>query len=138
MAMLREDFRPPTQQDIEKAQEAAIQLSHDGILNPSLVPPIALKLIQNILDELSHGNMVAVQKIEQFLSTTEAAELLNVSRPYVIKLLNEGKLPFHTVGSHRRIRYDELMQYKKKQEEQSYQLMAELQAEAQELNMGYE
>lgn len=126
----------PTEQDIRQAAEAVGQLN-GGTLDMGSVPEIAVHLFRDVLSEIALGNMVSVQRVERHLTTTEAAEFLNVSRPYIIKLLNEGKLPFHLVGSHRRVRYEELVAYKKKQDERSYQLMAELQAEGQELNMGY-
>jgi len=137
MSVTRYDTHPPTSQDVERIQEAVRLLSNGGVLDTSSVPPLARDLLVDVLVKFAKGHTLAIQVKDQYLTTTEAAEVLNVSRPFVSKLLNEGKLPFKTVGTHRRIRFDELMQYKQQQDERSNQLMAELQAEAQELDMGY-
>ena len=65
------------------------------------------------------------------------ADYLNVSRPYVISLLEQGKIPFHKVGSHRRIRLEDVAEYKQRQMATSYAAMAELQAQAEDLNMEF-
>ncbi|HEX5324920.1 MAG TPA: excisionase family DNA-binding protein, partial [Capsulimonadaceae bacterium] len=62
---------------------------------------------------------------------------LNVSRPYLVRLLEEGKLPFRKVGEHRRIAFKDLQAYKERQRQQSIEVMARLQEEAQELDLGY-
>jgi len=71
------------------------------------------------------------------MTTSEAADYLNVSRPYVITLLEQGKIPFHKVGSHRRIRLEDVADYKKLQVATSYAAMEELQAQAEDLNMEF-
>jgi len=90
------------------------------------VPTAALHLLVNILDEFASGNAVEVVPIHSKLTTQEAANLLNVSRPYLIKLLEEGKLPFHYVGSHRRIRFDDLIAFREEQDRKSEEAMTEL------------
>jgi len=137
MATTIREAQAPSREDMVQAADASDQLT-EGTLDLKAVPALALKLFGDILHELAQGHRVELRTVEEYLSTNEAADFLNVSRPYVIKLLNEGKLPFQMVGTHRRIRYDELLEYKRKQDERSYELMAELQAEAQEMNMGYE
>ncbi len=72
------------------------------------------------------------------LTTQEAADLLNVSRPYLVRLLEEGALPFHKTGKHRRVRFRDVMKYKQQGDKTSVDAMAELAAQAQELGMGYD
>lgn len=102
------------------------------------LPTSALRLLVDILAELADGNAVKVVPIHAELTTQEAADLLNVSRPHLVKLLEEGALPFHKTGKHRRIRFADLMQFKAERDRSSEQAMEELVRQAQELNMGYE
>ena len=71
-------------------------------------------------------------------ATDSQAELLNVSRPFLQKLLETGKIPFHKVGTHRRVRKRDLDAYKEKRNRESHRLLDELVAEAQELELGYD
>lgn len=72
------------------------------------------------------------------LTNQEAADLLNVSHYYLVRLLETGKLPFHKTGRHRRIRFNDLMAYKQLREERGTQVMESLAVDAQELKIGYE
>jgi len=71
------------------------------------------------------------------MSTQEAAVLLNVSRPFLIKLLEKGEIPFHKVGTHRRIHFLDLLHFKAKADKASQKALDELVQQAQELDMGY-
>jgi len=99
------------------------------------VPTAALNLLVKILDQFASGNAVEVVPIHAELTTQEAADLLNVSRPYLIKLLEEGKLPFHYAGSHRRLFFEDVMAYRDESFRKSQEAMAELAQQAQELGM---
>ena len=101
------------------------------------VPASAIRLLQRILVEMSHGNAVSVIPTQAELTTQQAADLLNVSRPFLIKLLDNGQLPYRTVGEFRRVRFDDLMAYKQKDDTARAAVLAQLTAEAQELEMGY-
>lgn len=102
------------------------------------LPTSALRLLVDILAELADGNAVKVVPVHAELTTKEAADLLNVSRPHFVKLLEDGVLAFHRTGKHRRVRFADLMQYKEARERASEQAMAELAQQSQELGMGYE
>ena len=72
------------------------------------------------------------------LTAQEAADIINVSRPILVQLLERGEIPYHNVGTHRRIRYDDLMLYKENAESAKRQAIDELVAQAQTLGMGYD
>jgi excisionase family DNA binding protein len=102
------------------------------------LPTSALRLLMDVLAELAQGNAVQVVPVHAELTTQEAADLLNVSRPHLVSLLETGRLPFHKTGKHRRVRFEDLMTYKTKRDDASAAAMAELAAQAQDLKMGYE
>jgi excisionase family DNA binding protein len=102
------------------------------------LPTSALRLLVDILSELSEGNAVKVVPIHAELTTQEAADLINVSRPHLVKLLESGDLPFHRAGKHRRVRFSDLMAYKVARAKASVEAMEQLAAQAQALQMGYE
>ncbi|WP_250450881.1 helix-turn-helix domain-containing protein [Caballeronia sp. ATUFL_M2_KS44] len=102
------------------------------------LPTSALRLLIDILAELADGNAVRIVPVHAELTTQEAADLLQVSRPHLVKLLEAQALPFHKTGKHRRIRFADLMRYKAEREQGSEEAMAALARQAQELGMGYE
>lgn len=106
--------------------------------HPVELPTTALRLLVDILSELAEGNAVKVVPLQAELTTQEAANLLNVSRPHLIKLLQTHSLPHHTTGKHRRIKLADLMCFKAERERASQQAMRALARQAQELGMGYE
>jgi excisionase family DNA binding protein len=102
------------------------------------LPAFALRLLDEILSELAMGNAVKVVPIHAELTTQEGADMLNVSRPHLVKLLDENVIPHTKVGRHRRVKFADLMDYKQRRTAESRQAMDELAAQAQELRMGYE
>src|ERR1700723_72689 len=78
------------------------------------IPASAARLLVQILDEMSRGNAVKIIPVHAELTTQEAADLLNVSRPTLIQMLDAGALEYRKVGTHRRIRVDSLMAHKRK------------------------
>lgn len=101
------------------------------------VPVSAIRLLADILNQTAQGNAVSLVPIGHTLTTQQAADLLNVSRPYLVKLLEAGKISFTKVGRHRRIKYEDLLAYMDKSDEISRQAVDELSKQAQELGMGY-
>lgn len=103
-----------------------------------VLPTSALRLLVDILGELAIGNAVKVVPVHAELTSQEAADLLNVSRPHLVKMLEEGAIPFTKTGRHRRIRFSDLMAFKQRRDEESQEAMEALAQQAQELGMGYE
>ncbi|HYI93081.1 MAG TPA: helix-turn-helix domain-containing protein [Bryobacteraceae bacterium] len=77
------------------------------------LPSAAVKLLLRILEEMARGNAVTLIPLHAELTTQEAADMLNISRPTLIQLLNEAKIKFRRVGTHRRISFESLMEYKR-------------------------
>lgn len=102
------------------------------------LPTSALRLLVDISAELAEGNAVKIVPVHAELMTQQAADLLGVFRPHLVKVLEDGELPFHKTGKHRRVRFDDLMQFKARRDQISEHAMAELAEQAQELGMGYE
>jgi len=102
------------------------------------LPTSALRLLVDILSEFAEGNAVKVVPIHAELTTQEAADMLSVSRPHLVKLLESGALAFHKTGKHRRIRFADLMVFKTEQDRASSQAMETLAKQAQELELGYD
>ena len=92
----------------------------------------------DILAQLFDGNAVKVVPIHAELTTQEAADILNVSRPHLVKLLEDGQLAFHRTGKHRRVRFADLIAFKERRDEASQLAMEALAQQAQELGIGYE
>ena len=103
-----------------------------------VLPTSALRLLVDILGELALGNAVKVVPVHAELTSQEAADLLNVSRPHLVKMLEDGAIPFTKTGRHRRVRFSDLMAFKQRRDEQSQEAMEALVQQAQELGMVYD
>jgi excisionase family DNA binding protein len=138
----------PTKADSSLAKVSSQQLSAhlgDGGLRLELktgatskelvLPPSALSLLVRILTEMGQGNAVTVTPILAELTTQQAADLLNVSRPHVVKLLDEGAIPSRKVGSHRRVELEDLLVYKRDFLSKRHAALDELQALSRELDL---
>lgn len=101
------------------------------------LPPRVLRMIADLLGALAQGKAVAIMPKELDVTTQEAATFLNVSRPYVIGLLEANKIPYHKVGTHRRIRFEDLVRYKEERKLASDHAMQALVDQAQEFGLGY-
>jgi excisionase family DNA binding protein len=101
------------------------------------VPPRVLRLFADMLGRMSQRQPIALVPYKYELSTQEAAAILNVSRPFVVKELEAGRIPFRKVGTHRRILFEDLTTYQDASRKTSEQALRALAHEAQDLNMGY-
>jgi excisionase family DNA binding protein len=98
------------------------------------VPASALRVFLHPLGEMSQGNAGTLIRTHAERISQQAAERLNVLRPYLVKLPDEGKIPCWTVGKYRRVRPDDLLADKRKDDEARAKILDPLQAEAQELD----
>ncbi len=122
------------------AQSESISVRIGGDDEPHEVvtlPVSALRLMTQVLEQMARGNVVALMPVGREISTFEAADILNVSRPYLIKLLETGEIPFRRVGTHRRVSLRDLLEYKRADDTKRSARLDDLTAEAQELDMGY-
>lgn len=101
------------------------------------IPAVAFRMLEMILSEMAQGHAVALSPVDREVTTQKAADLLNVSRPHLIKLLEAGRIPFRKIGSHRRIRVADVLEYKARMDAEAERAFAELVEQAQELGMGY-
>ena len=146
-------LRLPTQQASEQAQAALRSLSSvarrksareirveaegaDKAVSVT-VPKEAFELFLEVLGQMANGNAVTIVPVHAELTTQQAAELLNVSRPFLIGLLDDGKIPFRLVGSHRRVRFADLMAYKESDDKHRRVALDALAEEAQKHGLGY-
>ena len=101
------------------------------------LPTGALRLLREILSEMAEGNSLTLIPIHAELTTQEAADYLNLSRPFLVRLLDTGEIEHHRVGSHRRVSFSDVLAYQRRMRRQRIETLDELTAQAQELNMGY-
>jgi excisionase family DNA binding protein len=142
--------RLPTRDETQKASEAiaalARALTEEGTLPISVgedgaeirieLPPAIGQAILDLLMHIARGEMVTFVPYGAVLTTQKAADLLNVSRPFLTRLLEEGQIPFHRVGSHRRVRVEDLLTYKAQRDEQRSRALDDLQRLGQEFDAG--
>lgn len=100
-----------------------------------VLPESAHRLLQQVIDELTQGHAVSIIPAEKELSTQEAADLLRVSRSHLIKLLDKGLISFRRKGTHRRIRFDDLMRYKQERDAQKLRAIEEIAQMSQDLGL---
>jgi excisionase family DNA binding protein len=101
------------------------------------IPVAALRLLNSILTEMAKGNAVTLIPVHAELTTQQAADILNVSRPFLIEQLEKGVIPYRKVGTHRRVKHDDLMEYKRTMDHNRLKALDELSTIDQELGLGY-
>ena len=142
----------PTAQDAAIAREASRMLApyvehlenlrfqvgeEKKVTQKLLLPATAVRLLLDLLTEMAAGNAITLIPVHAQLTTQQAADVLNVSRPFLVNLLEQGKIPYVKVGTHRRILFEDLMRYKKDIDRERQKALDELIRESEKLNIGY-
>jgi excisionase family DNA binding protein len=120
------------------ARSRTVQVRPDGGRSISVtVPREAFELFLEVLGQMANGNAVTIVPVHAELTTQQAADLLNVSRPFLVGLLDERKIPSRKVGSHRRVKAADLVAYQQRDEAERKKVLDELTAEAEKHGLGY-
>ncbi|CBJ41672.1 excisionase family DNA-binding protein [Ralstonia solanacearum] len=123
---------------LDHSRAAEITLTTDQGEHPTVaVPPPALKLIGQLLGAMSEGRSIMLVPANREFTTVEAAHFLNVSRPFVIKEIEEGRLHHRMVGTHRRIAFDDLAAYSKEMRAKQSAALDRMADNAEELGLDY-
>ena len=139
VALARESGRALSAYLQMRAETQQIEIFDDqGTAHPVRVPISALRLLVDVLTQIGQGNAVSIIPVHAELTTQEAADVLNVSRPHLVKLLESKEFAFHTTGTHRRVRYQDVIAYKERIDAERRKALDALAEQAQELGMGYE
>lgn len=117
----------------EHSKPLELKVTDDG--SELQIPLSAIDDLEKMLKNLSQGNRNEVLSEDQMLTSQQAADYLNVSRPFVVKLMESGKIPFSKVGRHRRVKFSDLKNYENQQQKIADQKLKELTQQAQELNL---
>ena len=118
----------------EHVGSVSLQVEGEAETTISL-PDAAAGPLLDLLSDLAEGRAVSVSDADEELTTREAAELLNVSRPHLTQLLKEGEIPSHKVGSHHRVYRRDVLAYKARRQEESEEAMQELTRLSQDLGL---
>jgi len=135
--MATESSRTLAGMSINKARAFEIQIDGTKEKKTIHIPASAFKMLFTILTQMAAGNAITIIPIHAELTTQEAANLLNVSRPYFVSLLEKGKIPYRKVGTRRKILFQDFMNYKNKDDEERLKFLDKLTEQAQNLDMGY-
>jgi len=157
MAIMLADIQkavPPTAADAQLALESSRRLTQFLAARPKKalrvriepenepeesisIPVTAFRLLNSILTEMAKGNAVTLIPVHAELTTQQAADILNVSRPFLIEQLEKGVIPYRKVGTHRRVMFKDLMKYKQTMDHNRLKALEELSVIDQELGLGY-
>ena len=157
MAIMLSDIQkavPPTAADAQLALESSRRLTQFLAARPKKalrvriepenepgesisIPVTAFRLLNSILTEMAKGNAVTLIPVNSELTTQQAADILNVSRPFLIEQLEKGVIPYRKVGTHRRVMFKDLMEYKQTMDHNRLKALEELSAIDQDLGLGY-
>ncbi len=137
----------PDSADSEQAKQLLDFIAREGASGaPRLVsesgqevqlPPAVYRALEEAAEAVAGGSSVTVLPTQHELTSTQAADVLNVSRPHLVGLLNAGEIPFHKVGSHRRVRLDDLLTYRRRRDSGRREALRRLTRDAQDAGMDF-
>lgn len=123
---------------VERGQALRIKIADEKQEEREVIlPGVAARMLIDILEEMACGRAITIIPLNAELTTQQAADILNVSRPFLVKLVDDKKLPCRKVGKHRRIFVEDILRYKQQMEAERQSALDELAKQAQELDMGY-
>jgi excisionase family DNA binding protein len=125
----------PSPQDAQLASSAKAALAAGQNLAVDELPSVVKEHILELLEATEAGNAVTIIEFKAEISTQQAADLLNVSRPFLVKLVENGALPARLVGKHRRLRLRDVLEYKAKQYSEAEKALDEIVAFDQEYGL---
>ena len=115
-----------------------LRVTESDQVEPIELPAGAVALLMDVLEAMAAGRGITIIPQNAELTTAQAAEVLNVSRPFLIKLLEQEEIPHRKVGRHRRVLMEDVMNYKAIIDAERESVLDRLAAEAQEQGMGYD
>jgi excisionase family DNA binding protein len=119
----------------DRSKGVKIRLEESG--EQVTIPDKAFLILVDVLSNMSEGKTITILPSETEISTQQAADMLNMSRPHLVKLLESGKIPFKKVGNHRRLLLNDLIEFKEKLRQNRENQLIFLAKQAQEFNLGY-
>ena len=132
-----QDFKALSK-NIESSKKDGIKIKIQETGEYITIPRRAIALFSSIIQNMAEGKTISIVPSNSEISTQQAADILNVSRPHLVKLLETHKIPFKKVGSHRRILLNDILAHKKHLAKQRDEQLKFLSNQAQDLNLGYE
>ena len=125
--------------DLPSAKGRTVRLRPEGMGRDVSVrvPFEAFQLFMAILGQMANRNAVTLVPVHAELTTQQAADLLNVSRPHLVQLLEDRRIPSRRVGAHRRVRAEDVLAFRVREQKRRSSVVNELAAEAQKHGLGY-
>ena len=125
-------------QSVKSSKKTEVQIKVQDTDEFIIIPKKALTILSTVIEYMAEGKSISIIPAESELSTQQVADILKVSRPHLVKLLEARIIPFKKVGSHRRILLKDVMEYKGQLAKERESQLEFLSNQAQNLNLGYE